>query len=158
MRLFKKFYMGLTAAGTSFQDVLLLIIRLYWGYSFFVAGLGKLLDVPKVAGFFEKINIAFPLFNAYLVGFVECFGGLFFILGFATRLTAIPLIITMCVAMVTAHWEAVAAIWTSPYGLIKESPFTYLIVSLILFAFGPGKLSVDALIEAYLNKEKQKKS
>lgn len=150
MSLSKQLYQGLINAGTAFQDVLLLIIRLYWGYSFFSTGLGKLADVSTTVGFFETLNIPFPIANAYLVGTVECVGGLCLLLGFATRLAAIPLIATMLVALATAHKDALLDVWSNPYGLINQTPFTYLLAALIVFAFGPGRISVDALIKRSL--------
>lgn len=157
MGIFRRFYDEIISLGTSFQDILLLLIRLYWGYSFFTGGLGKLEDIPTVASFFESLNIPFPVANAYLVGAVECFGGLFLMLGFATRLAAIPLICTMLVALLTAHKDAVSNLWESPYDILKDTPFTYLMAALILFAFGPGRVSIDALLKrAFFSSGKKK--
>ena len=39
-------------AFSSLQSPLLLAVRLYWGWQFFQTGLGKLMHIPKVVGFF----------------------------------------------------------------------------------------------------------
>lgn len=126
---------------------LLLAIRLYWGYAFLISGWGKLHDVSSVADYFATLDIPFPLINTYLVSWVEFLGGFFLLIGFAARLVAIPLSINMIVAYLTAHYPSVQMAWENPDGFIKESPFNFLLASLIIFAFGPGKISVDYCLE-----------
>ena len=41
---------------SNLQSVLLLAVRLYWGWQFFVAGKGKLEDIEKFAGFLERLE------------------------------------------------------------------------------------------------------
>jgi len=45
---------------TYLQSLLLLIIRLYWGWGFFETGKGKLMDVQKPTAFFQSLGIPFP--------------------------------------------------------------------------------------------------
>src|SRR5271156_1147968 len=66
-------YGWIVTVATWLQPVFLLVIRLYWGWQFFVTGKGKLMDIPKVTGFFQSFCIPFPCLNAYLAGFTECF-------------------------------------------------------------------------------------
>jgi putative oxidoreductase len=80
------------------------------------------------------------------VGSVEMVGGILLILGLASRLISIPLSITMIVAYLTAHKEEVTSIFSEPDKFIGASPFLFLMVTLIIVAFGPGLLSLDALI------------
>jgi len=143
----KKFYRGIIDAGEVFQSFLLLALRLYWGYSFFQAGLGKLNHISNIAGTFASIGIPFPELNAYIVGYIECIGGACLIAGFASRLVAIPLAIVMVVALLTAHSNATFNLINDPDEFINQAPFTYLLTSLIIFAFGPGVISVDFLLE-----------
>ena len=42
--------------GTPLQCFLLLAIRLYWGWQFFTAGKGKLMNLDRKAGYFESID------------------------------------------------------------------------------------------------------
>ena len=58
-------------AVSHLQSPLLLAVRLYWGWQFFQTGLGKLMHIPKVMGFFTSLGIPFPAFNAYFVGSLE---------------------------------------------------------------------------------------
>lgn len=147
--MFKAFYLKVIAFGNSIQSLLLLVMRLFWGYQFFKSGWGKLQDIPSVAGFFESLSIPFPVFNAYLVGYVEAVGGLCLILGLGARLFAIPLVINMVVALFTAHLGDLKKTWEDSNNLLRSTPFTFLLTSLVVLAFGPGKYSLDYLLEKF---------
>ncbi len=43
--------------GDNLQSILLLIIRLYWGWSFFQTGKGKLMNLDRTASYFATLNI-----------------------------------------------------------------------------------------------------
>lgn len=144
---FEKFYNRIIYWGSAFQSPFLLAIRLFWGWQFFVTGKGKLMDMPRVVDFFTSIHIPFPLANAYLAGSAECFGGLLLLAGLGARLAAIPLIFTMIIAYLTAHREAVITIFSDPDTFLEQHPFLFLLASLIILIFGPGKFSIDALIK-----------
>jgi putative oxidoreductase len=143
----KGFYQALIYIGEGFQSILLLAMRLFWGYWFFQSGLGKLKNISSVVEFFNSLGIPFPEINAYIAGSIECIGGLLLLIGFASRLVSIPLAVVMIVALLTAHVGAVKTIFSDPQSFIGQSPFNYLLTALIVFAFGPGKISVDYLIE-----------
>src|SRR2546425_11298663 len=81
----------------------LLFVRLYWGWQFWQAGWGKLQDISKPIGFFTELGIPFPVFNAWFVSLLECFGGILLIVGLASRLISIPLVIDMAVAYLIAR-------------------------------------------------------
>jgi putative oxidoreductase len=132
--------------GEFLQSILLLAIRLFWGGSFMLAGWGKFFNIPKVSEYFASLNIPFPIQQAYLVATVECVGGLFLLIGLASRWVSIPLSCVMIVAYITAHNEALVNIWNDPDTFIKESPFNFLLATLLVLAFGPGKISVDYLL------------
>jgi putative oxidoreductase len=135
------------------QPVLLLALRLYFGYGFMKAGLGKLQDVQTTAGFFADWGIPLPTLNVYLAGTTECVGGLLLMLGVASRVVTIPLIGTMLVAYATAHTEVVRALWTNPNLFVKAPPFPYLLTALLVLLFGPGRLSIDGLIKWWLDRK-----
>jgi putative oxidoreductase len=97
--------------------------------------------------FFVSLGIPFPTLNAYLSSSVECFGSLLLIIGLASRLTAIPVAITMAVAYLTADLEAVTSIFSDPDKFVKADPFPYFICAVIVLVFGPGRFSIDALIK-----------
>lgn len=146
-RFCKEFYLDLIAAGNYFQHFLLLAIRLFWGGSLFVSGLAKIEHIAPIITYFESLGIPFPVITAYTTAWVECVGGACLVVGFASRLVAIPIIFNMIGAFLTAHFDAVKTIISDPQNFIAQLPFNYLLAALIVFAFGPGGISVDLLLK-----------
>src|SRR5260221_11297614 len=109
-------------------------------------GWGKLTGINKVVGFFTDLGIPAPALNAYFVSALEFGGGLLLILGLGSRLIALPLVINMIVAYVTADPEALFSIFSSPDKFTGAAPFTFRCSPFILFYFGPGKGYDDALV------------
>ena len=138
------------------QPVLLLALRLYFGFGFIKAGLGKLQDVQTTAGFFADWGIPLPALNVYLAGTTECVCGLLLLLGVASRVVTIPLIGTMLVAYATAHTEVVHALWSNPNLFVKAPPFLYLLTAVIVLVFGPGVLSLDGLLGRLLGRKERR--
>jgi len=136
----------LATLGGWLQPVLLLIIRGWWGWSFFLTGKGKLMNLDKTAGFFADLGIPLPKLNAILAGSTECVGGLLLLLGLGARLASVPLIFTMLVAYATADKEALQSIFSDTDKFTGATPFLFLLACLIVFAFGPGKISLDAAL------------
>ena len=144
--LIERYYRLLIRAGSSLQSPFLLAVRLYWGWQFMQTGWGKLTDIGKVIGFFTDLGIRAPALNAYFVSGLELGGGALLILGFGSRLIALPLVIDMLVAYITADREALFSIFSNPDKFTAAAPYTFLIASLIVLIFGPGKISADALL------------
>lgn len=136
----------LDSTAAYLQSPLLLAIRLYWGWQFAQTGWGKLMNLGRTAGFFESLDIPLPKVNAVLAGGTECLGGALLALGLFARPASVPLIFTMLVAYWTADRDALNAIMSDPDQFVTASPFLFLLASLIVLAFGPGKLSLDALL------------
>jgi putative oxidoreductase len=131
----------------SCQSALLLLIRLTWGILFMQTGWGKWQDIPKVAAFFADIGIPLPTLNACMAATTELVGGAFLALGLLSRLTPIPLIVTMIVAYVTTEHEALHSLVTGdPDPFLSAAPFLFLLASLLVLVFGPGSISLDRLI------------
>jgi putative oxidoreductase len=128
------------------QSPLLLVIRLYWGWAFFQTGWGKLHNLEGTTEFFQSLGLPLPGVNAALAGTTECVGGLLLLLGLASRLAAIPLIVTMLVAYLTAEIETVKNIFSEPEKFLAADPFLFLLAALLVLAFGPGAFSLDHLI------------
>jgi putative oxidoreductase len=141
-----KFYRGLVALAKTLQSPVLFIVRLYWGWQFFLTGKGKLMDLSKPTQFFENLGIPFPHVQAALAGLTECFCGLLLILGLASRLISIPLMILLTVAYFTADIDRVRVIFSDPDKFVTADEFLFLFAVVIIFVFGPGGLSLDALI------------
>jgi putative oxidoreductase len=139
-------YELLIAGASSLKSPFLLIVRLYWGWQMFVSGRAHLSDVPAMVERFQEWGVPFPTFNVYVSGLTECACGLLLLVGFASRLTTIPLIVNFCVAYLTASREVLLNVFSDPDAFVSDAAFLFLLVSVIVFIFGPGAFSVDALI------------
>lgn len=130
------------------QSPLLLLIRLYWGWEFFLTGKGKLMNLDRTAEFFDSIGIPFPQANALLAASTECFGGLLLMVGLISRLTALPLTLTMLVAYATTEQEALSQLFregnAEPF--LQADPFQFMLAAVLILAFGPGRLAIDSLL------------
>ncbi len=136
---------ALTQIGGWFQPVLLLLIRVWWGWSFVLTGWGKLTHLERTAHFFASLSLPAPKLSAMAAGTTELVGGSLLLLGLFTRFATPPLIIVMAVAYYTSDHEALVAIFSDTDKFTSATPFLFLYAVLIVFAFGPGRLSLDAL-------------
>ena len=155
----KKWYQTEIRYVSYAQPALLFLLRLYFGYGFFKAGLGKLENIENTAEYFAGLDIPLPTLNAYLAGATECFGGLLLLLGAASRVVTIPLIFTMLVAYATQHLDELRPLWTirddgsyNPATFFKAAPFPYLLTAMIVLLFGPGAFSIDGLLKWLLDR------
>lgn len=141
----KNLWYGIGVVGVMFQSPLLLLIRLYWGYQFAVTGFGKLANPDMIAIYFATLGIPSPYFSAVLTGSVEFIGGILLIFGLFSRMITIPLLIVLMVATFTAHYEAVDALFRhfDPQPFFAITPFLFIYALLVIFCFGPGKISLD---------------
>ncbi|MBM3207128.1 MAG: DoxX family protein [Chlamydiae bacterium] len=141
------FYTFFIRITSNLQSPFLLVVRLFWGFCFFSAGLGKLLDINQVIVFFTTLDIPFPVYSAYLVAITELIGGAFLFIGLLSRVTTIPLITIMIVAYFTAEADAIRLFFADPINFITRTPFTFLLASLFILVFGPGKFSIDYILK-----------
>ena len=130
--------------GVSF---LILFVRLFFGALFFMHGLDKMtnfnelsMSFPDVLGFGSYMSLMLSIFAEFCCS-------LFLIAGLLVRIMLIPMIIAMAVAFFDVH-DAMM-----PEG---ELSLIYLIVFLVIYFTGPGRYSLDCLIDKRLKKEKSK--
>ena len=128
------------------RSPLLLVIRLMFGWTLFETGRGKLQNIDRFTEFLTHLHIPMPAANAHFVASLECVGGLLLLLGLFARLISIPLTINFIVAYVTADHDALVGFFKDQDAFTSAAPFLYLLVSLIILAFGPGFFSLDELI------------
>src|SRR5882757_7517284 len=141
-RLYERFF----EAVDFLQSPFLLAVRLYWGWQLVQSGWGKLHHLDKVTEFFTSLNLPMPAQMAVFISCVEFFGGLFLAIGLFSRMTALVLTINMLMAYVTADREALSSIISDPDKFYAAAPYVFLIASLIILIFGPGKFCVDYLL------------
>ncbi len=149
-----RIYGFIIKVGSNLQSLFLLYMRLTWGLILIVSGIGKLHAIEKTAAYFTTLHISHPYFNAYLVGWVEFLGGICLTIGFASRLAAIPLIFLLVTALGTAHAGNIShfRFLFDPLTLVNQTPYPFLITCLMVFVFGPGRLSIDAWLKRWSEK------
>ena len=136
-------YSLIVRAGNSLQSLFLLFVRLYWGWQFMVDGWGKLHNLPKVTEYFGSLGLPAPGPTAVFVSILELVGGALLALGLGSRLIALLLTGNMTVAYITGDREALLSIFSDPDKFSAAAPFTYLMASLIILIFGPGRWALD---------------
>jgi putative oxidoreductase len=142
----------------------LILIRIAVGSVFLSEGIQKFLFPNELAvGRFVRIGIPAPEVMAPFVGVVEIVCGSLIILGFLTRLAAIPLIINMCVALISTKipillghgfWRFSVSKLPS-YGFWSmaheaRTDFAMLLGSIFLLLVGAGAWSLDARLGSRL--------
>ena len=136
------------------------LIRLMVGGIFLSEGIQKFLyPVELAAGRFAKIGLPWPEVMGPFVGGVEVVCGLLVLFGFLTRLAVVPLIITMCVALISIKvpillGQEFLGFTLRPlprYGfwsMMHESrnDLCMLLGSIFLLVVGAGRLSLDHVL------------
>jgi putative oxidoreductase len=140
-------YETLTKAASSSQSLLLLAVRLYWGWQFAQTGWGKLQHLPKVTGFFASLGIPAPAFSALAISWLELAGGIGLALGIGSRFWGLLLAGDMFVAYLTASRQNLLAIFSDPGKFYGDDAYTFFFASLLILIFGPGKFAVDAVLK-----------
>jgi len=136
-----------------------LFLRLMAGGVFLWEGILKFVYVNQGVGRFTKLGMPFPHLTAGFVGYLEIVGGLLLLFGLMTRLIAIPFIIEMIVAILSTKISLYLG--TSPLPLPPSPPqfgmwavlhevrseYAQLLTTAFLLVNGPGKWSMDALLQ-----------
>jgi uncharacterized membrane protein YphA (DoxX/SURF4 family) len=139
-----------------------LLIRVLVGWVFVSEGVGKFLYADAAgAGRFAKIGIPAPGFTGPFVGAVEIVCGTLILLGLFTRLAAIPLLISMSVAVLSTKVPILLGHGFGPFSLPKLSQyglwsmlheartdFAMILGLVFLLLVGGGRWSLDARLFA----------
>ena len=121
-----------------------LIARLTIGWVFVATGWGKLHNLQGIIEYFTELGIPYPQYQAPFASANE-----FVLVGLATRIASIPLIIVMFVAIKTAQWGNVDSL-SSFFGLTE---WAYVAIFAWLAIAGPGPISLDRLIASAANRQ-----
>jgi putative oxidoreductase len=128
--------------STTFADLSLLLIRVVGGVAFMLHGWGK---IQNPFGWMGPDSFAPGIFQA-LAALSEFGGGLAWIIGLLTPLASLGIASTMAVAV---YFHAVMRgdpFVSSGGGPSFELAAIYFSIAVLLFAIGPGRLSLDRTI------------
>jgi putative oxidoreductase len=120
-----------------------LFARIVVGWVFLWSGWGKLNALDRITQNFVEWGIPFPHIMTPFVSGVEFFGGLLLLVGLFTRVAAVPLVITMIVAILSAKLGDVDSLGT----LLGFEEVSYMALFGWLAVAGPGPISLDWLLQ-----------
>jgi putative oxidoreductase len=126
------------------KDLAALLGRILLAAIFVVSGLGKITGFEGAAGYIAAKGLPMPQALAGISILIECLGGLAVLVGWKTRWAALALIVFLIVITPIFH-----NFWAVPPEETMNQQINFLknvsILGgmLLLFAFGPGRYSVD---------------
>jgi putative oxidoreductase len=120
----------------------LLFVRLCLAAVFIPTGWGKLHDLAKVTDFFTELGIPWPHLNAVVVAVSELGCGTLLLVGALSRLAAMPLIVSMTIAILTARRGDIHG----PADLFALDELIYAALAIVVLVLGAGAISADGLI------------
>ena len=123
-----------------------LVVRLFFGYFWLETGWAKLNNLDQFTSRFVDWQIPFPAFSAALSAGTEFIGGLFIMIGLFTRLTCIPMIFNMVVAIALVVVKNVHGF----DDFVELDEFVYILIFFWLLMAGPGKISLDQHVNRWL--------
>ena len=139
--LFPQYFRG---KGVSF---LILAVRVFFGVLFFLHGVDKMMNFNQLSLNYPSIFGLGSYMTLMLAVFCEFCCSLFLIAGLLERIILIPMIVSMAVAYFDVH-DAIL-----PEG---ELALIYMVVFFILFMVGPGRFSLDYMLDRRIKKEQRR--
>ena len=127
------------------QDFLLLVARVAFGWIFISSGWRKLMDIPA----FVKTmpNRGLPDFLGYIAPPVEFIGGICLVLGLATRYASAVMLLFIIIATFSSHryWDFPAAQQGNQSAHFWKN-ISMMGGSVLLFITGAGRYALDAML------------
>ena len=131
--------------GVSF---LIFALRVFFGIMFFIHGLDKMMNFNELSLNYPSVFGLGSYTTLMVTIFCEFCCSLFLIVGLMTRIVTIPMILAMAVAFFDVH-----------DGMMPEGELSliYLVAFFILFLVGPGRFSIDYLLDMRFQKERARR-
>lgn len=126
------------------SNVARLFLRLFIGILMLTHGIAKIENFDTLVDTFPN-PLGLGAITLPLIILVEVGGSILLIVGFLTRFALIPLIFSMIVAAFLTYPSFSLA--------TSELPLLYLGIYIALLLFGPGKCSIDYLLDKAYNRK-----
>lgn len=152
-----------SVAGKDYRQVAPVFLRLIIGFGFLAHGWAKLTRGPEAfSHLLTQLDVPLPHLMVWISTLTEVIGGLMILAGIFTSIIALPLIMTMLVAMFSIHihygFSAVKTIGLTPQGPVFGPPgyeinLIYIAGLSALILLGAGRFSLDVwLANRFLQK------
>ena len=125
---------------------LILAVRVFFGILFFIHGVDKMMNFSILSDTYPSVLGLGSYMTLMLAIFTEFCCSLFLIFGLMIRVILIPMIISMAVAFFDVHDAIISE---------GELALIYFIMFIILYITGPGRYSVDYLIDMKVQKKRR---
>ncbi len=139
-------YLGYTdGIAAQWQDFLILVGRVLFGWIFILSGWRKLMDIPAFAATMPRRDL--PVWLGYVAPPVELVGGILLVAGLATRYAAIVMFVFLIIATFSSH-----RYWTYPEAQqANQNSHFWKNVSMkgglvVLFITGAGRYALDRML------------
>jgi putative oxidoreductase len=119
-----------------------LAVRITVGVVFLGTGWTKLNNLPAITKNFTALGIPAPEILTPFVSGVEFVGGILLLVGLLTRFAAVPLMVVMVVAIISAKAGDIDSLET----FLGFEEVSYFVMFAWLAIAGPGPVSLDHLI------------
>jgi putative oxidoreductase len=136
------FYDWSRVVANGFKWLAPLAVRIVVGSVFLQTGWLKLHALPRMIQNFRDWGIPAPEIMTPLASGIEFVGGALLLAGLLTRFAAVPLMIVMVVAIVSAKWGEIDSFVT----LMGFEEVSYFVMFAWLAIAGPGPVSLDHFI------------
>ncbi len=125
----------------------IVLIRIAVGLIFFTQGVLKYIDPSMGVNRFAKIGFSHPALTAHFVGAFEMVCGMLILVGLATRIAAIPLLIVICTAIATTKIPELFRPAQGFWFMVSDArtDFSMLTSLLFLILAGGGSWSLESL-------------
>ena len=127
-----------------------LAIRVVVGWVFLWTGWQKLNFLPRMIENFREWGIPAPEILTPFVSGMEFVGGLLLLVGLLTRFIAVPMMVIMVVAVLSAKWADVDSLET----LLGFEEVSYFVMFAWLGIAGPGPVSLDHFVLKAFRKDR----
>lgn len=121
----------------------MVLIRLAIGLIFFSQGILKFIDPHMGVERFARIGFTHPAFTAHFVGTFEVVCGLLVMLGFFTRIAAVPLLIIILTAIVTTKVPELIRAGQGFWFMVSDARTDFAMLMCLLFLLVPHRSSPE---------------
>lgn len=121
----------------------MVLIRLAVGLIFFSQGILKFIDPHMGVERFSRIGFPHPAFTAHFVATFEVVCGLLVLLGFFTRIAAVPLLIIILTAITTTKIPELARAGQGFWFMVSDARTDFAMLMCLLFLLTSHRSSRD---------------